>query len=86
MCSVDAAVASVVSVPGSIFHSKKSKDRYRRLFSMEKMFLLLTDFAESLIYQLAMLVKWFVDLIGCSQSVIDSDRQVVYPITCQVCF
>ncbi len=41
-------------------------------------------FSNSLIYQAALLVIWFADLIDQSQSVIDGDTQIIYPITCQV--
>ncbi len=46
--------------------------------------LLPSDFGQHLIYQLTAMVVWFVDLIVLSNSAIDSDRQMVYPITCHV--
>ncbi len=46
--------------------------------------LLPSDFGQHLIYQLTAMVVWFVDLIVSSNSVMDSDRQMVYPITCHV--
>ncbi len=48
--------------------------------------LLPTGFGKSLIYQLAPQVIWFVNLIGRSQSVLDGDREMVYPITFKVFF
>ncbi len=53
---------------------------------MEKMFSLFsrvqTGFCKSLIYPVSLLVIWFVDLIGQSQSTIDGDGLKVYPIIC----
>ncbi len=40
----------------------------------------------SSIYKMPLLVMWFVDVIGLSQSAIDGNRQMIYPITCPVFF
>ncbi len=77
--SVDAAVASVLSGLRSI-SSLNEKQRMTLKAFLDNVFALLsTHCGNSLILPQ---VIGFVDLIGWSQSVIDSNRKMVYPITC----
>ncbi len=85
--SVDAAVTSVVSELESIFFIERKAKNNTESFSW---------WMSLLLSQLALARVWFnnwlrcayglLNLIGQSQSVIDGDRQVVFPVTCQVFF
>ncbi len=76
MVSRDAAIAPVLSELWSISSSKDEQTTTVKAFPNGKdvLSLLRTGFFKSLIYQLAPLVIWFVDLIGQNQSTIDVDR------------
>ncbi len=88
MVSVDATVASALSDLESISSLKEEQRMTLKLFlhGINVFSLLLSDFCMSLIYQVASLIIEYIELIGRGHTTIDNDRQMVYPINCQVFF